>query len=154
MRVSPIGDYAATLEDALSLSKASAEVTHNHPEAIKGAQAVASAIFLARQGMDKAQLKAFIDEHFYPMDFTLSHVKDSRVPDATCAGSVPQALMCFFEGENFEDVIRNCIWLGGDCDTTAAMAGGIAEAYYGVDTWMVEEVKKRGYLEEIEELLD
>ncbi len=141
MRVSPIGDYAASLEEALTLSKASAQVTHDHPEGIKGAQAVAAAIFLAKSGASKEEIRAYIDSNFYDMDFTLAEIWPDYQFDATCHGSVPQAIMCFLEGESLEDVVRNCIWLGGDCDTTAAIAGGIAAAYYGVDDWMVVEMK-------------
>ena len=77
------------------------------------------------------------------MNFTLAEIQPDYKFDVSCQGSVPQAILCFLEGTSFEDVIRNCIWLGGDCDTTAAIAGGIAEAYYGVDEWMIEEAKKR-----------
>ena len=143
MRVSPVGDYAHSLEEALALSKASAAVTHDHPEGIKGAQAVAAAIYLARTGASKEDIRQYIQDHFYDMNFTLAEIQPDYKFDVSCQGSVPQAILCFLEGTSFEDVIRNCIWLGGDCDTTAAIAGGIAEAYYGVDEWMIEEAKKR-----------
>lgn len=144
MRVSPVGEYASSLKEALMLAKASAEITHNHPEGIKGAQAVA-AVFLARQfGWDKERIKNFIKGEFYPLDFTLDQIRDTYAFDVSCQGSVPQALACFFEGESYEDVIRNCISIGGDCDTTAAIAGGIAEGYYGLPEEILEEA--RGYL--------
>ena len=143
MRVSPVGDFARSLEEALTLSKVSAAVTHDHPEGIKGAQAVAAAIYLARTGANKAAIRRYVHENFYDMNFSLSEIWSDYQFDASCQGSVPQAIMCFLEGNSFEDVIRNCIWLGGDCDTTAAIAGGIAEAYYGVEDWMVVEAKER-----------
>ena len=151
MRVSPVGDYARSLEEALTLSKASAAVTHDHPEGIKGAQAVAAAIYLARSGADKDAIRQYIHENFYDMDFTLAEIWEDYKFDATCQGSVPQAIMCFLEGNSYEDVIRNCIWLGGDCDTTAAIAGSIAGAYYGVDDWIMEEIEKYGFLRDFEE---
>ena len=151
MRVSPVGDDAQSLEEALTLSKASAEVTHDHPEGIKGAQAVAAAIYLAKTGADKEEIRAYIDSNFYDMHFTLAEIWPDYKFDATCPGSVPQAIMCFLEGESFEDVIRNCVWLGGDCDTTAAIAGGIAGAYYGIDDWIMEEIEKYGFLRDFEE---
>lgn len=150
MRVSPVGEYASSLEEAMKLAKASAEVSHDHPEGIKGAQAVAAAVFLARQeGWGKARIKNFMEGEFYPLDFTLEEIRETYTFDVSCQGSVPQALACFFEGESFEDVIRNCISIGGDCDTTAAIAGGIAEGYYGLPEGIVEEAMK--YLSEIAE---
>ena len=143
MRVSPVGDFARSLEEALTLSKASAQVTHDHPEGIKGAQAVAASIYLARTGANKEEIRKYVHDNFYDMNFSLAEIWTDYKFDASCQGSVPQAIMCFLEGESFEDVIRNCIWLGGDCDTTAAIAGGIAAAYYGVEDWMVEEMKGR-----------
>lgn len=143
MRVSPVGDFARSLDEALTLSKASAAVTHDHPEGIKGAQAVAAAIYLAKSGADKDTIRQYVHKNFYDMNFSLAEIWDDYKFDASCQGSVPQAIMCFLEGDSFEDVIRNCIWLGGDCDTTAAIADGIAGAYYGIEEWMVEEVKRR-----------
>jgi ADP-ribosylglycohydrolase len=143
MRVSPVGDFARSLDEALSLSKASAAVTHDHRSGIKGAQAVATAIYLARNGAGKDEIRQYVHETFYDMNFSLAEIWADYKFDASCQGSVPQAIMCFLEGDSFEDVIRNCIWLGGDCDTTAAIAGGIAGAYYGVDEWMVEEMRGR-----------
>lgn len=152
MRVSPVGEYASSLEEALKLAKASAEVTHDHPEGIKGAQAVAAAVFLARQeGWGKERIKNFIEGEFYPLNFTLDEIRENYTFDVSCQGSVPQALECFFEGESFEDVIRNCISIGGDCDTTAAIAGGIAEGYYGLPEEIAEEAMP--YLAEIAEEL-
>lgn len=152
MRVSPVGEYASSLEEALILAKASAEVTHDHPEGIKGAQAVAAAVYLARQnGWGKERIRKFIESEFYALDFTLDEIRDTYTFDVSCQGSVPQALECFFEGKSFEDVIRNCISIGGDCDTIAAIAGGIAESYYGIPEEIVEEAMK--YLAMISEEL-
>lgn len=132
MRVSPCGFFANSLEEAQALAKASAEVTHNHPEGIKGAAATASAIYLARQGRTKEEIKTYIQENYYPMDFTLAEIRPTYEFDVSCQGSVPQALECFFESTDFEDAIRNCISIGGDSDTIAAICGGVAEAYYGL----------------------
>jgi ADP-ribosylglycohydrolase len=132
MRVSPCGFFANSLEEAQALAKASAEVTHNHPEGIKGAVATASSIFLARQGKTKEEIKTYIQENYYPMDFTLAEIRPTYEFDVSCQGSVPQALECFFESADFEDAIRNCISIGGDSDTIAAICGGVAEAYYGI----------------------
>lgn len=132
MRVSPCGFFANSLEEAQALAKASAEVTHNHPEGIKGAVATASSIFLARQGRTKEEIKTYIQENYYPMDFTLAEIRPTYEFDVSCQGSVPQALECFFESADFEDAIRNCISIGGDSDTIAAICGGVAEAYYGI----------------------
>ena len=132
MRVSPCGFFANSLEEAQALAKASAEVTHNHPEGIKGAVATASSIFLARQGKTKEEIKTYIQENYYPMDFTLAEIRPTYEFDVSCQDSVPQALECFFESTDFEDAIRNCISIGGDSDTIAAICGGVAEAYYGI----------------------
>lgn len=132
MRVSPVAWVADSLEQAETLAKWSAEVTHNHPEGIKGAQAVASAVYLARQGKTKEELKAYIEAHYYALDFTLDEIRPNYSFDVTCQGSVPQAIVSFLESSNFEDAICNAISLGGDGDTIAAMAGAIAEAFYGI----------------------
>lgn len=140
MRVSPVAWVAESLEQAETLAEWSAEVTHNHPEGIKGAQAVASAVYLARQGKTKETIKAYIEEHYYALDFTLEEIRPNYSFDVTCQGSVPQAILSFLESADFEDALRNAISLGGDGDTIAAMAGSIAEAYYGIP----EEIKQRG----------
>lgn len=134
MRVSPVAWVANSLEQAETLAKWSAEVTHNHPEGIKGAQAVAAAIYLARTGKSKAEIKDYIEKHYYRLDFTLDEIRPTYQFDVTCQGSVPQAIQCFLEATDFEDAIRNAISLGGDGDTIAAMAGAIAEAWYGIPT--------------------
>lgn len=134
MRVSPVAWVATSLEQAETLAKWSAEVTHNHPEGIKGAQAIAIAIYLARMGKSKAEIKDYIEKKYYNLDFTLDEIRPHYEFDVTCQGSVPQAIQCFLESVDFEDAIRNAISLGGDGDTIAAMAGAIAEAWYGIPT--------------------
>ena len=132
MRVSPCGFAAKSLEEAEKLAERSAAVTHNHPEGIKGAKAVAAAIYLAKTGSSKEEIKKYIEDNYYKLDFTLDEIRPTYPFDESCMGTVPQALECFFESTDFEDSIRNAISLGGDCDTTAAMVGGISEAFYGV----------------------
>jgi len=132
MRISAVGFVAESIEQAKSLSQAVTAVTHNHPEGIKGAEATAVAIFLARNGASMDEIRDHIDKNYYPMDFTLDDIREDYTFDVTCQGSVPQALEAFFESENFEDAIRNAISIGGDSDTIAAICGGIAEAYYGI----------------------
>lgn len=140
MRVSPVAWVADSLEEAEKLAKWSAEVTHNHPEGVKGAQAIAAAIFLAKERKHKKEIKKYIEQHYYKIDFTLDEIRPNYKFDVTCQGSVPQAIACFLEAENFEDAIRNAISLGGDGDTQAAMAGAIAEAYYGIPDMMKKQV--------------
>ena len=130
MRVSPCGLYAATLEEALVLAKTSAEVTHNHPEGIKGAQATAAAIFLARTGSSKEAIRDHIRENYYPLSQTLDEIRPSYGFDESCQGTVPQAIQAFLESTSFEDAIRNAISLGGDSDTLGAITGSIAWSYY------------------------
>lgn len=130
MRVSPCGYIAVSLAEALSLAKASAEVTHNHPEGIKGAQAVAGAIFLALNDKDKDEIASFIKKNFYDLDFTLDEIRPSYQFNGSCQGTVPQAIVAFLESTSFEDAIRNAVSLGGDSDTLAAITGSIAYAYY------------------------
>lgn len=132
MRVSPVAYAARTLSEVERLAKWSAEVTHNHPEGIKGAQAVAAAIFLARTGWGKDAIRQYIEKRYYSLDFTLDEIREGYDFDVTCEGSVPQAIECFLEAEDYEDAIRNAVSLGGDADTQAAMAGAIAEAFFGI----------------------
>lgn len=132
MRVSPVAYVGTTLEDVERLAKWSAEVTHNSADGICGAQAIASAIFLARTGKSKDEIREYIGENFYNLDFTLDYIRPFYSFDVTCKGSVPQAIVCFLEAESYEDAVRNAISLGGDCDTIGAMAGAIAEAYFGI----------------------
>lgn len=137
MRVSPCGLAAVTMGEALALARASACVSHNHPEGIKGAEAVSAAIFMAKNGKSKEEIRQYISEHFYNLDFTLDSIRDRYEFDGSCQGSVPQAIVAFLESENFEDAIRNVISIGGDCDTTGAITGSIAWVYYaGYTNWV------------------
>lgn len=133
MRVSPCGWVAESLDEAMNLAKKSAIVTHNHPEGVKGAQAVAGAIYMARCGDTKEEIKAFVEHTFgYDLDRTIEEIKSSGYKfDVSCQGSVPEAIIAFLEGNSYEEVIRLAIYLGGDADTQAAIAGSIAEAFYG-----------------------
>lgn len=134
MRVSPAGWYADSLDEAEHLAKLTAEVTHNHPEGITGAQSVAAAIWMARNGSSKSEIKNYIEEKYYPIDFyfSLDDIRPHYEFDETCRGTVPVAFMSFFESTDFEDSIRNAISVGGDSDTLAAITGAIAEAFYGI----------------------
>lgn len=131
MRVSPVGFFLNTLEKVLEEAGRSAAVTHNHPEGIKGAQATAAAIFLARQGKSKKDIKEYITECFgYSLEQSLDEIRPHYSFNATCQGSVPQAVRAFLESTDYEDAIRKAISIGGDSDTIACIAGGIAQAYY------------------------
>jgi ADP-ribosylglycohydrolase len=143
MRVSPVGFALDTLADVLAEAKRSAEVTHNHPEGIKGAQAIASAVFLARTGTTKADIKQFVEETFrYRLDEPIDSLREHYRWDVSCQGSVPPAIRAFLESEEYEDAIRRGISIGGDSDTIACMAGGIAQAYYGsVPEFIVKRVE-------------
>jgi len=134
MRVSACGFVANSLEEVKKLSKAVTEVTHNHSEGLKGAEATAVAIFLARSGKNLLEIRDYITKNYYPLNFTLDGIRDSYEFNESCQDTVPQALEAFFESKNFEDAIRNAISIGGDSDTLAAITGGIAEAYYGIPT--------------------
>lgn len=132
MRVPPVGFAASSLEETLRLAKASAEVTHDHPEGIRGAQAVAAVIYLARQGADRASLRAEVTARFgYDLSRSLDEIRPGYRFDVSCQGSVPQAIAAFLEAESVEAAIRNAVSLGGDADTQACMAGAMAEAFHG-----------------------
>src|SRR4051795_4480947 len=132
MRVRPGGFAFATLEEVLEQARRSAEVTHDHPEGIKGAQAVASAVFLARTGQTKEQIKGFVEATFgYHLDTPLDEIRPRYEFQVSCQKCVPQAIRAFLESDDFEDAVRKAISLGGDSDTLACMAGGIAQAFYG-----------------------
>ena len=137
MRVSPVGWFATSLEECEALAAATAEVTHNHYEGVKGAVAVAGAIYLARTGHSMDEIKEYI-KNYYTIDFTLDEIRDDYDFYEICQKSVPQALEAFFESNSFEDAIRNAISIGGDSDTIAAITGSIAEAFYGADEDMKE----------------
>lgn len=131
MRVSPVGFAFNTLDEVLDEAKRCAEVTHNHPEGIKGAQAVAAAIFLARQGENKAAIKKHVVSNFgYDLDRTLAEIRPYYDFDVTCQGSVPEAIIAFLESADYEDAVRKAVSIGGDSDTIACITGGIAQAFY------------------------
>lgn len=134
MRVSACGFAASSMDEAIALSKAVTEVTHNHPEGLKGAESTTVAIYMAREGKSILEIRDYIDKHYYPMDFTLAGIRDTYEFNETCQNTVPQAIMAFLESTDFEDAIRNAISIGGDSDTIAAITGAIAEAYYGIPT--------------------
>ena len=141
MRVSPVGYYAKTLDEALELAKVSAEVTHNHPEGIKGAQATAAAIFLARKGENKWEIRDYIEKTFgYNLSRTLEEIRPTFSFDETCQRTVPEAIICFLEGKDYEDVVRLAVTLAGDADTLAAIAGSIASATKDVTTEVTQRV--------------
>ena len=135
MRVSSAAWIADNKEEAMEYAKYSAEVTHNHPDGIKGAVAIAEAICMGREKASKSQIKKAMS-NYYELNFTLDEIRPAYTFDETCEGSVPQAIVAFLEGKNFEDVIRNAVSIGGDSDTIAAIAGSIAEPYYGIPARM------------------
>jgi len=143
MRVSPVGFAFDSLDKVLEEAKKSAEVTHNHPEGIKGAQAVAAAIYLARTGKGKKEIKDYIETTFdYDLSATLTEIRPGYRFDPTCRGSVPQAVIAFLESSSYEDAVRKAISLGGDTDTQACITGGIAQAYYKtIDDHIVKKVR-------------
>lgn len=144
MRVSPVGFAFDTLDEVLLEAQNSAEPTHNHPEGVKGAQATASSIFLARRGASKEDIKKYIQDNFaYDLNESLDQIRTYYKHDETCPGSVPQAIRAFLESNDYEDAIRKAISIGGDSDTIACITGGIAEAYYKkIPNAIVERVKK------------
>jgi ADP-ribosylglycohydrolase len=144
MRVSPIGFAFDSLGRVLSAAEASAAVTHNHPEGIKGAQAIASCIFLAKTGEGKAAIRNYVEKTFgYSLDRSIAEMRPTYRFDETCQGSVPQAIRAFLESENYEDAIRLAISLGGDSDTIACMTGGIAQACYReIPEHIIREVRR------------
>jgi ADP-ribosylglycohydrolase len=131
MRVCPVGFACNSIEEVMDVANQTAEITHNHPEGIKGAQAVAIAVFLARHGQSKQEIKDFISNTFnYNLDFRLDDIRSSYRFDVTCQGSVPQAIVAFLESSDYENAIRLAISIGGDSDTIACITGGIASAFY------------------------
>lgn len=146
MRVSPVG-FAFSSETAVLREAAkTAEFTHNHPEGIKGAQSTALAVFLARTGQDKETIRTRIASLFgYDLDRTVEEIRPAYRFDVSCQGTVPEAIISFLDASSYEDAVRNAISLGGDCDTLACIAGGIAEAFYG---GVPEDIRAR-----VEELL-
>ena len=134
MRISACGYAANSIEEVLKLSKIVTEITHNHPEGIKGAEATAVAVFLAKSGSNILEIRDYINKNYYKMDFKLAEIRDGYVFNESCQGTVPQAIEAFLESNSFEDAVRNAISIGGDSDTIAAITGSIAGAYYGVPT--------------------
>ncbi|MBQ7094227.1 MAG: ADP-ribosylglycohydrolase family protein [Clostridia bacterium] len=152
MRVSPVAWAFADMETVRKAARAVTAVTHNHPEGIKGAEATAATIFMARKGASKAEIKAYIESEFgYDLSRTCDEIRPDYRHDETCMRTVPEAFAAFLEGESFEDVIRNAVSLGGDSDTLTAIAGSIAEGFYGIDHKLKAEAVKRldGFLEDI-----
>jgi ADP-ribosylglycohydrolase len=145
MRVSPVGFAFSSMEKVLEEAKKSAEVTHNHPEGIKGAQAAASAIFLARTGSTKKAIKEFVEKNFnYNLSRNLDDIRPAYGFDETCQGTVPEAIISFLESTDYESAVRNAVSLGGDSDTLACITGGIAEAFYKViPPEIIQEVRLR-----------
>jgi len=144
MRVSAVAWLYDGLETVEKMAKLSAEVTHNHPEGIKGAQATAAAIFLGRTGSTKAQIKAYIEDRYgYDLSRSCDEIRPHYRHVESCQETVPEAITAFLEGESFEDVIRTAVSLGGDCDTLTCIAGSIAEGFYGVPDWLKAECRSR-----------
>ena len=132
MRVSACGWAGDSLEKVKQLSYAVTVVSHDHPQGIKGAEATACAIFLARTGHSKDEIRSFIEENYYELNTTVDDLRPIYQFDESCQGTVPYAIQAFLESESFEDAIRNAISIGGDSDTLAAISGSIAEAFYGI----------------------
>ncbi len=131
MRVSPVGFAYGSLDEVLLEARKSAEITHDHIEGIKGAQATAAAVFLARTGKSKADIKKYIETEFqYNLDQTIDKIRETYVLDMSCQGTVPQSIVAFLESADYEDAIRKAISIGGDSDTIACITGGIAHAFY------------------------
>lgn len=145
MRVSPVAWARTDLESVLEEAKASAAVTHDHPEGLKGAMATAAAVFLARTRRSKPEIEEYVSTTFgYVLDQKLDDIRPSYSFDVSCQGSVPQSIICFLEADDFESALRNAVWLGGDADTMACIAGGIAEAFFGgVPAPILREVRRR-----------
>lgn len=144
MRVSAAGWLYDSLEKTRVVAKATANVTHNHPEGIKGAEATASAIFMARNGSSKEEIKKYMENEFhYDLNRTLDEIRPSFHMDETCQKIVPEAIIAFLEARDFEDAIRNAVSLGGDTDTLGAITGSIAEAYFGISETLISECRNR-----------
>ena len=144
MRVSPVGFAFSSIDMVLQEAEKSAAVTHNHPEGIKGAQAIAASIFLARSGNSKEQIREYVEESFgYDLHQTLDEIRPGYRFDETCQGSVPQSIIAFLESNDYEDAVRKAVSLGGDSDTLACMTGGIAQAYYNeIPSYIINQTRK------------
>lgn len=141
MRVSPVAWYANSEEEVKEYAKKVTEVTHNHPEGLKGAEVTAMCIYYARTGKSKEFIREYVSQ-YYNIDFDYEELKKYYWFNETCQNTVPQAIYCFLISNNFEDCIRTTISIGGDCDTTAAISCAIAEAYYGIPKNISDEVMK------------
>lgn len=142
MRVSPVGFYAKSLDEVMELSKETADVSHNHPQAITGARAIAAAIYLARNGKSKDEIRDYVEAEFgYDLHSTCDEIRPTYRFDVSCQGSCPQAIVAFLDSHDYESAIRLAVSLGGDSDTIACMAGGIAAAFYGVPEEMLNIAK-------------
>lgn len=142
MRASPVGLYAKTLDEALALAAITASVSHNHPEGVKGAQAVATCVFLAKEGKTKEEIKVYVESTFgYNLNRKIAEIRPRYEFDVSCQGSVPEAIIAFLEGNSFEEVIRLAVSLGGDSDTIGAMAGAIAACIYPIPNHITEKCK-------------
>jgi len=157
MRVSAVGWLYPTLDRVREVARYTAEVTHNHPEGIKGAEATTSCIFMARHGANKEQIKKYISKEFgYNLNRMIDEIRPTFHMDVSCQGTVPEAIISFLEAEDYEDTVRNAVSLGGDTDTLAAIAGSIAEAYYDMPAVLRSECRNRvsSAILEIMELFD
>ena len=144
MRVSAVGWLYDSLERTREVARATANVTHNHPEGIKGAEATASAIYMARNESSKEEIKEYIEREFhYNLDRTLDEIRPGYHMDETCQRTVPEAIIAFLESKDFEDAIRNAVSLGGDTDTLGTITGSIAEAFYGISDVLIAECRSR-----------
>lgn len=141
MRIGPVGLIASTEEEAIALSHQVTSITHNHPEGMKGAEAIARLMVLAKNKTPFTEMKNMIEADYYSLDFHLDQIRNNYSFDESCQGTVPQAIVAFLESYSFEDAIRNAISIGGDSDTLAAITGNLAEAYYGIP----EELKASAY---------
>ena len=141
MRISPVGWAATSLEECIAMSRAVTEVTHNHPDGIMGAEATAVQVFLARQGISLAGLREYEEEHYYPIIHDLQWYLENYKWHSLCNGTCQPAYQCLYGSSGFEDAIRNCMAVGGDCDTTGAICGAIAEAVYGVPDNLQKQIR-------------
>lgn len=148
MRVSPVADYFTSVDDLFPSIEMVTAVSHNHPEGIKGAKATAIAIWQARHGADKNEIRSVVEDKYgYSLNFSCNEIRETNHFNETCQVTVPQALICFLESTDFESAIRLAISIGGDSDTIAAITGSVAEAFYGVPEWMRDEAMRRLPLE-------
>lgn len=140
MRISPVGDAAETIDECIAMSRAVTEITHNHPDGIKGAEATALQIFLARHGKNIEYLRQYEEAHYYPIDHDFDALYESYEPSFCCDMTCQPAFICVYQASGFVDAIKRSISIGGDSDTIAAIAGGIAEAYWGIS----DDIKNTG----------